>query len=80
MFTVDNPPAGDSATWMFFSSTAVLPLGTGPFSLGAPPPVTVVPPGVLCFLSGQTWDMVVAAWGPALQYAGRTNVVRLTWQ
>lgn len=70
----------DGVTLVFMNAFAEAQPGNFLHSLGPPPPVTVIPPGVLCFLSGQTWDVVVASWGPTLQFNGRTNVQRLTWQ
>jgi len=70
----------DGVTLVFMNTFATAQPGNFLHSLGPPPPLTVIPPGVLCFLSGQTWDVVVASWGPTLQFNGRTNVQRLTWQ
>jgi hypothetical protein len=38
-----------------------------------------VPAGVLSFLAGQTWDIVVVVLGPGLTYAGKSSVQRLAW-
>jgi len=70
----------DGVTLLLLDAFAAPAPGSFLHSIGPPLQTTVLPPGILCFLSGQTWDVVVAAWGPTLQFAGRTNVQRLTWQ
>jgi hypothetical protein len=75
----------DAGTWELLITTPLLDSNPIHFPVpsifgGFPNSTFTAPPGSLSFLTGQSADFAAALFAPALTYAGKSNVVRVSFQ